>query len=212
MFRNKSNNYTFFQAHGLRVSLLLLHWWIQLLSWLSQVRQNKNKTIPGRTQPVSSTSLVACHRPETKVRMKPELTSFLCVAMTTAAQSTCAKSHHPQGGNSQISPGNQNIISCYLHGNTKLIFHICRPVCLIDPCQTWPFSYCSTGCGSRCVVLLAGAEAGWAGCSLNVTPSSLSARPCLQEHCWFTLTYWQPVEEILFGCTPVLLQYVPRIR
>lgn len=85
------------------------------------MRQNKNKTIPGRTQPVSSTSLVACYRPETKVRMKPELTSFLCVAMTTAAQSTCGKSHHPQGGNSQISPGNQNVISCYLHGNTKQI-------------------------------------------------------------------------------------------
>lgn len=47
------------------------------------------------------------------------------------------------------------------------------------------------------LLLLAGVEAGWAGCSLNAT--LLGPPPCfsLQDDCWFTLTYWQVSEEIL---------------
>lgn len=132
--------------------------------------------------------LVAWYRPETKVWMKPELDSLISVAMTTAPVSSASQRLHPLGEftDSTWQP-KFYIITLFrweherrrykqTHSpSVSILFHFSCSLIHIHPCPVWPFHSARLDVAEGVLLLLAGAKAGCAGCSLNATPPSFCA-------------------------------------
>ena len=166
---------------------------------------------------------VAWYRPQTKVWMKPELASLFSVAMTTAAVSnaslrmkkrarrTCGQGLHPLGEfTAPTWQPRMYIINLFkwepkrlIRQSSSILLPFACPLIYFHPCPVWPFHSGLLDEAQGVLLLLAGVEAGWAGCSLNATllgpPPLPPLPPCLslRDDCWFTLACWQLSEEIL---------------
>lgn len=133
---------------------------------------------------------VAWYRPETKAWTKPELASLLSVAMTTAAvsrlkkrkkspQRTCGEGLHPLGEFTDLTwqpKFNIIILFTWKHETRRLQMDtfpksssLSWTSIHVHRCPVWPFHSVQLDAAQGVLLLLAGAEAGWAGCSLNAT-------------------------------------------